>query len=40
MGHKIHERNKLGQVNAIYIDPYGTKTAVGDDRNYNSVAGY
>ena len=40
MGHQINERDKIGQVNAIYIDPYGKKTAVGDDRSYNSVAGY
>ena len=40
MGHQIKERRAIGQVNAIYIDAYGTKTAVGDDRKYNSVAGY
>lgn len=40
MGHQIKERRAIGQVNAIYIDAYGTKTAVGDDRKYNSVSGY
>lgn len=39
-GHEVKERPRIGQVNAIHIDAYGIKTAVGDKRKYNAVAGY